>query len=110
MTALLHRLGYVYKKPKLVPGKADPAAREAHLADYKKLKEAKGAHDPIDFMDATHPQHNPVLACGWIKRGEDRADPAGFPPGLRPEPQSHRAILEVLQEKDPLQPLFRRLR
>ena len=25
------------------------------------------------FMDATHPQHNPVLACGWIKRGEDRA-------------------------------------
>ncbi len=23
-------------------------------------------------MDAAHPQHNPVLACGWIKRGEDR--------------------------------------
>jgi transposase len=31
MTALLQRLGYVYKKPKLVPGKADPAAQEAHL-------------------------------------------------------------------------------
>ena len=27
MTALLHRLGYVYKKPKLVPGKADPKAQ-----------------------------------------------------------------------------------
>ena len=72
MTALLHRLGYVYKKPKLVPGKADPAAQEAHLEDYQKLKEDKGEHDPIYFMDATHPQHNPVLACGWIKRGEDR--------------------------------------
>ena len=72
MTALLHRLGYVYKKPKLVPGKADPAAQEAHLEDYKKLKEDKGEHDPIYFMDATHPQHNPVLAYGWIKRGEDR--------------------------------------
>ena len=26
MTAVLHRLGFVYKKPKLVPGKADRAA------------------------------------------------------------------------------------
>jgi len=72
MTALLHRLGYVYKKPKLVPGKADPAAQEAHLEEYRKLKQAKGEHDPIYFMDATHPQHNPVLAYGWIKHGEDR--------------------------------------
>ena len=23
------------------------------------------------FMDATHPQHNPVIACGWIKRGKE---------------------------------------
>ena len=22
-------------------------------------------------MDATHAQHNPVIGCGWIKRGED---------------------------------------
>ena len=29
MTAVLHRLGFVYKKPKLVPGKADRAAQEA---------------------------------------------------------------------------------
>jgi transposase len=36
MTALLHRLGFVYKKPKLVPGKADPAAQEAFLAEYEK--------------------------------------------------------------------------
>jgi transposase len=28
MTAPLHRLGFVYKKPKLVPGKADHAAQE----------------------------------------------------------------------------------
>jgi hypothetical protein len=74
MTALLQRPGYVHKKSKLVPGKADPAAKEAHLEDFKKLKEAKGEHDPIYFMDATHPQHNPnpVAACDWIKRGEDR--------------------------------------
>ena len=29
MTALLHRLGYVYRKPKVVPGKADPEAPRA---------------------------------------------------------------------------------
>jgi transposase len=72
MTALLHRLGYVYKKPKLVPGKADPEAQEQFLAEYEKLKQDKGEEDPVYFMDASHPQHNPVLACGWIKRGEDR--------------------------------------
>jgi len=22
-------------------------------------------------MDATHPQHNPIIGCAWIKRGED---------------------------------------
>ena len=42
MTALLHRLGFVYRKPRLIPGKADPVAQEAFLADYAKLKEQKG--------------------------------------------------------------------
>jgi len=71
MTALLHRLGFVYKKPKLVPGKADPKAQEAFLAEYEKLKQDKGDNDVICFMDAVHPQHNPVIGYGWIKRGED---------------------------------------
>jgi transposase len=70
MTALLHRLGFVYKKPKLVPGKADREAQEAHLAKYEALKKNKGENDVICFMDAVHPQHNPVLGYGWIKRGE----------------------------------------
>ena len=72
MTAVLHRLGYVYKKPKLVPGKADATAQREFLAEYEKLKKDKGEDDPVYFMDAVHPQHNPVIACGWIKRGEDR--------------------------------------
>lgn len=71
MTALLHRLGFVYKKPKLVPGKADPQAQRAFLAKYAELKKNKGPNDVIVFMDAVHPQHNPVLGYGWIKRGKD---------------------------------------
>ena len=76
MTALLHRLGFVYKKPKLVPGKADPEAQEAHLAKYEELKKNKGENDVICFMDAVHPQHNPVLSYGWIKRGEEHEVPS----------------------------------
>jgi transposase len=73
MTALLHRLGYVYKKPSIVPGKADPAAQRAFLETYEDLKQRKAEGDPIYFVDAVHPHHNPVIACGWIKRGESHA-------------------------------------
>ena len=76
MTALVHELGYVYKKPKLVPGKADAEAQEAFLDQYEKLKENKQKDDPIYFMDATHPQHNPVLAYGWIKCGSEHEIPS----------------------------------
>jgi len=69
LTELLHRLGYVYKKPKLVPGKADAKAQEEFVEFYKELKETKGVKDPIYFMDGVHPQHNSVAAYGWIKKG-----------------------------------------
>lgn len=72
MTALLYRLGYVSNKPNFVPGKADPEAQRAFLEQYEKLNQEKGEEDGIYFMDAADPQHNPVLACGWIKGGEER--------------------------------------
>ena len=70
MKDLLHRLSYVYKKPKLVPGKADVKAQEEFIEFYKELKVIKGAHDPVYFMDGSHPQHNSVAAYGWIKKGK----------------------------------------
>jgi transposase len=76
MTAVLHRLGYVYKKPKLVPGKADPQAQREFLVEYENINRNKGQNDPVYFMDAVHPQHNPVIACGWIKRGEEQNVPS----------------------------------
>ena len=71
MTAVLHRLGYSYKKAKLVPGKADAAAQEQFIEDYENVKENSDEGDVIMFMDATHPQHNPVIGNGWIKRGKE---------------------------------------
>jgi transposase len=71
MAAVMRRLGYVYKKPKLVPGKADAAAQKEFLEDYENLKQNSEEGDVVMFMDATHPQHNPVIGYGWIKRGQE---------------------------------------
>ena len=56
LTDLLHRMGFVYKKPKVVPGKAEAEAQHAFLSKYETLKQNKGPDDPIYFMDAVHPQ------------------------------------------------------
>ena len=70
MRDFLHRIGYAYKKPKLVPGKADAKAQEEFVELYKELKRTKGTNDPVYHMDGVHPQHNSVAAYGWIKKGE----------------------------------------
>jgi hypothetical protein len=39
---------YPYKRPKVVPGKPDPEAQRAFLAEkHEAIKENKGAEDPI---------------------------------------------------------------
>lgn len=72
MTALLHRLGYVYKKPKIVPGKADMESQEIFIKQYKNFMETKPEHDPVLFVDGVHPTHNTMAAYGWLKKGETR--------------------------------------
>ena len=72
MTALLHRLGYSSKNAKLEPGKHPaPEVQEAFVEKYENIKKNKAEDAAIYFMDATHPQHNPVVGCGWIKRGKE---------------------------------------
>src|ERR1700691_2450925 len=72
MTSLLHRLSFVYKKPKHLPGKANREAQTQFIKQYKELKRRKKAADKIYFMDGTHPMHNSQLAYGWIKKGKDK--------------------------------------
>ena len=75
LTHLLHRLGFVYKKTKPVPGKADPEKQKAFIKTYHQLKEQKGPHDRIYFMDGTHPNHNAMPAYGWIAKGVTKEIP-----------------------------------
>ena len=72
MTHLLHRLGFVYKKTKVVPGKFDPKKQAFFLNVYKAIKECKDPEDRIYFLDATHPQHNTKASYGWIYKGETK--------------------------------------
>jgi transposase len=71
MTDLLHRLKFTYKKSKLVPAKADKEKQEHFLKQLEELRASKGKNDPILYMDGVHPQHNTMLAYGWIKKGQD---------------------------------------
>lgn len=70
VTKLLHRLGFSYKKPKIVPGKADRAKQEEFLQTYNQIKENLGSNDQIYFLDSTHPEHNTKPSYGWILKGK----------------------------------------
>jgi transposase len=70
ITKLLHRLGFVYKKPKVIPGKVNQSKQEAFLEQYKTIKSGLGDKDRIYFLDATHPQHNTKPFYGWILKGK----------------------------------------
>jgi len=70
ITALLHRLGFSYKKPKLVPGKANREAQEAFLDLLEELKSNKSPETKLYYGDGTHPQHNSLPSHGWLPKGE----------------------------------------
>jgi transposase len=72
MRDLLHRIGYEYKKPKLVPGNPDIDAQEAFASQYEEFMRTKKANCEVLFLDAVHPEHNALAAYGWIRRGQKR--------------------------------------
>ena len=67
MTVLLHKLGFSYKKPKGVPGKAKTEEQEAFIREYSRIKKKSLVY----FADSTHPMLNPILASGWIRKGRE---------------------------------------
>jgi len=77
MIALLRRLGFVYKKPRRVPGKADAAAQRAFVEIiYPLIKQGLGPDDKVYFTDGMHLLHNSVPAYGWIYKGDEKQLPA----------------------------------
>jgi transposase len=60
--SLLHSLGFVYKKAKAIPGKADREKQELFIKEYLRLK-AK-SEGKIYFADSVHPRHNSIISYG----------------------------------------------
>lgn len=72
----LQRHGFSYKKPSLVPGKANEQQQREWLTDYEQLKQKLPTDEVICFMDGVHPTHNVQPAYGWIKKGVRKEIPA----------------------------------
>ena len=72
----LQRHGFSYKKPALVPGKADGQQQREWMAQYEKLKQDLSTDETICFMDGVHPTHNVQPAYGWIEKGIRKEVPA----------------------------------
>lgn len=72
MSALLRRLGFVYKKPRIIPGKVDPALQQAFIEYYFQIKKSMGCNDRIYFLDGVHPHFNTEAGFGWIRKGGDK--------------------------------------
>jgi transposase len=70
MTKLLKRLGFVHKKPKCIPAKADEKAQRKFVDEtLLPLMQAANEDSPLYFVDATHPSHTARPAYGWIRKG-----------------------------------------
>lgn len=65
----LKRNHFSYKKPSLVPGKADRERQEIWISEYNKLKQNLKEDETICFVDGVHPTHNTQLSYGWIRKG-----------------------------------------
>jgi len=71
----LSRHGFSYKKPTIVPGKANFSTQKEWIDKYEQLKQNLPGNETICFMDGVHPTHNSEAHYGWIKRGERKKLP-----------------------------------
>jgi transposase len=73
---LLKRLGFTYKKNRLVPSKADPELQRLFVRWFQSLCERLGPDDRIYFSDAAHFKHNAEAGYAWSLSGEPHQIPA----------------------------------
>lgn len=72
MSKLLGRLGFVHKKPKKVPAKANAEVQKTFLTKTPAPLMAKG---PLCFVDGTHPTHTAHPVHDWMRQGQTRELP-----------------------------------
>jgi transposase len=73
MTKVLHKLGFVHKKPDIAPGRVDV---EKQLEFLQKFEELRRSGHPVYSLDGCHPQHNSLPQYGWILKGHTKRLPS----------------------------------
>lgn len=68
---LLHQLGFVYKKTRVEPSKADAGKQAVFLEKMQDHLDNLSEDEAAFFLDGVHPQHNTKSERGWIKKGEE---------------------------------------
>lgn len=76
MHGLLKRLGFTYKKNRLVPSKADPNTQEQFIRWFQGLRERMGPDDLLFFGDAVHFKHNAEAGYAWSPSGKPHLIPS----------------------------------
>jgi len=116
LTCWLKSHDFSYKKPAIVPGKANPEIQEIWIRNYEELKRNLPEDESICFLDGVHPTHNTKSSYGlnpierlwkfmnenvlnnryYEKFKEFRNAVIGFLRGLQnPEPE----LLQALQKR-----------
>lgn len=77
LVPLLHRLGFSYKKTKLVPCEAGVSEQLAFVDTLNALKNSVESDNAVlYFVDTVHPQHNTRSSYAWIRKGEEKELPS----------------------------------
>ena len=73
LIALLHRLGFDYHKPEVIPRKLDVDKQKTFIAGYENLLNSLPDNENIVFIDAVHPTHAARPAGCWAPKAEKLA-------------------------------------
>ena len=68
LIALLHRLGFDYRKPEAMPRGLDDAKQQAFIDEYENLLNTMGVDEAVLFVDAVHPTHQVRPAGCWARK------------------------------------------
>lgn len=73
MVITLRRLGFSYKKPKIIPGKMPPKEKQEEVAkEINSIDENLKADEDLLYLDGAGMVHNIRPAYGWIKKGKKK--------------------------------------
>lgn len=67
LIALLHRLGFVHRKPAALSSRMDAARQRRFIAAYESLLNQLPADEMVMFADAVHPVHGARPVGCWVR-------------------------------------------